>query len=366
MESETPNENIRNYRVLILGPESTGKTAILYRLKLNEVISSVPTIGFNVESFVHNNNKYNLWDIGGSHKMRCLWANFYEDTNAIIFVIDSNNETQFEDAKNCLDTILSVNSLKSIPILFFANKTDLTNISISQLTEFFNLNAIKNRKWSVQLCSAKNGKGLEEGLTWLDKTMEKLNKKILQAHDIKENPKPIDESDLKKQDLPCMRILLLGIQNVGKTVLLFKLKNNRINSTINTIGFNVETINYPKANYAIWDVGGLPRVRVLWKHYFKDVNGIIFVVDSSNNIDRNEEKYELDNILTNEILTGLPVLIFANKSFSAGENTEESIKEFFGVNKITERKIGFIWGDCFNGVGMDEIGEWLQSNVVVN
>lgn len=374
MGSELPNEDIRTYRVLLLGPESSGKTTILYRLKLNEVISSIPTIGFNVETLVHSNNKYTLWDLGGSPRMRYLWPHYYDNTNAIIFVIDANDESKFEDAKNCLNIILSVDSLQKVPLLFLINKTDLGDITVPRIADIFNLYAIKNREWLTQLCSAFSGKGLEEGLIWLDSTMEKIYKDIIEAHEIKnnsesigrteaENPEVIEKSEPEKQELPEYRILLLGIQNVGKTTLLYRLKCNSVMTVCQTIGFNVECISYSTCNFTIWDVGGIPRIRLLWRHYYGGTNGIIFVVDSTNDADRNEEKNELNKILAEEELAELPVLIFANKSCSAGENTEGSLKEFFGVDEIKGRKVGFIWGDCFNGIGMVELGEWLKNNV---
>jgi small GTP-binding protein len=64
----------------MLGLDAAGKTTILYKLKLGEVVSSVPTIGFNVEMVEYKNIKFTVWDIGGQNKLRLLWRHYYQNT----------------------------------------------------------------------------------------------------------------------------------------------------------------------------------------------------------------------------------------------------------------------------------------------
>ena len=59
--------------LLILGLDAAGKTTILYKMKLNETVNTIPTIGFNVETLQYKNLEFNCWDIGGQHKLRSLW-----------------------------------------------------------------------------------------------------------------------------------------------------------------------------------------------------------------------------------------------------------------------------------------------------
>ncbi|EYB99019.1 hypothetical protein Y032_0126g1357 [Ancylostoma ceylanicum] len=68
---------------------------------------------------------------------------------------------------------------------------------------------------------------------------------------------------------PC-RILMVGLDNAGKTTILYKLKLGEVVTTIPTIGFNVETVNYRNLSFTVWDVGGQERIRVLWKYYFNN------------------------------------------------------------------------------------------------
>merc|ERR1711870_176385 len=65
-----------------------------------------------------------------------------------------------------------------------------------------------------------------------------------------------------------MRILMVGLDAAGKTTILYKLKLGEIVTTIPTIGFNVETVEYKKINFTVWDVGGQDKIRPLWRHYY--------------------------------------------------------------------------------------------------
>jgi small GTP-binding protein len=79
-------------RILMLGLDAAGKTTILYKLKLGETVSSVPTIGFNVETVEYKNLKWTIWDVGGQKKIRDLWKHYLLDNQAIIYVLDSSDE----------------------------------------------------------------------------------------------------------------------------------------------------------------------------------------------------------------------------------------------------------------------------------
>ena len=64
-----------------------------------------------------------------------------------------------------------------------------------------------------------------------------------------------------------MRLLMLGLDGVGKTSILYKLKHGEVYNIIPTIGFNVETVNFTRFDLTIWDVGGGERLRGLWRRY---------------------------------------------------------------------------------------------------
>lgn len=78
-------------RVLIMGLDAAGKTTCLYRLKLGEVVTTIPTIGFNVETVTAGNLSITAWDVGGRDKMRPLYRHYYQNTQGVVYVLDSND-----------------------------------------------------------------------------------------------------------------------------------------------------------------------------------------------------------------------------------------------------------------------------------
>jgi small GTP-binding protein len=107
------------------------------------------------------------------------------------------------------------------------------------------------------------------------------------------------------------RILLLGLDNAGKTSILFQIKDKNFKQTVPTVGLNIEHIVYKRYSMTFWDVGG--QATKLWKHYFDHINGIIFVVDSSDEEKLLFAKEELNKLIRDESLAGVPILIYYNK-----------------------------------------------------
>ena len=86
-------------RILFCGLDAAGKTTILYALKLGEIVTTIPTIGFNVETVNYKNVQLTAWDVGGRDKIRPLWRHYYLNTSALIFVVDSNDRERINEAK---------------------------------------------------------------------------------------------------------------------------------------------------------------------------------------------------------------------------------------------------------------------------
>uniref|UniRef100_A0A8C1ES52 ADP-ribosylation factor 3a n=2 Tax=Cyprinus carpio TaxID=7962 RepID=A0A8C1ES52_CYPCA len=114
-----------------------------------------------------------------------------------------------------------------------------------------------------------------------------------------------------------MRILMVGLDAAGKTTILYKLKLGEIVTTIPTIGFNVETVEYKNISFTVWDVGGQDKIRPLWRHYFQNTQGLIFVVDSNDRERVNEAREELMRMLAEDELRDAVLLVFANKQARA-------------------------------------------------
>lgn len=160
-------------RVVILGLDEAGKTSILFKLKENEFITTIPTIGFNVETVEYKNVKFTIWDVGGQQKIRPLWKHYFFNTQAVIFVVDSSNRDRLAESCNELAKLVQEKELKEASLLIFANKQDVDNcISIESITENFGLFKLCcNRSWHIQACDVKSGFGLQDGIEWLSRQM---------------------------------------------------------------------------------------------------------------------------------------------------------------------------------------------------
>ena len=100
-------------------------TAILYKLKLDTDVTTIPTVGFNVETVTYKNTKFNVWDVGGQDKIRPLWRHYFSGTQGLIFVIDSNDRDRMEEARSELARIIQDREMKDALLLVFANKQDI-------------------------------------------------------------------------------------------------------------------------------------------------------------------------------------------------------------------------------------------------
>ncbi|XP_061187928.1 ADP-ribosylation factor 4 [Saccostrea echinata] len=155
-------------RILMVGLDAAGKTTILYKLKLGEIVTTIPTIGFNVETVEYKNISFTVWDVGGQDKIRPLWRHYFQNTHGLIFVVDSNDRERVDEAKAELCKMLEEDELRDAVLLVFANKQDLPNaMSASEITEKLGLSQLRGRKWYIQSTCATQGTGLYEGLDWL-------------------------------------------------------------------------------------------------------------------------------------------------------------------------------------------------------
>ncbi|CAI9722870.1 ADP-ribosylation factor 6 [Octopus vulgaris] len=149
-------------------PWGTGKTTILYKLKLGQSVTTIPTVGFNVETVTYKNVKFSVWDVGGQDKIRPLWRHYYTGTQGLIFVVDCADRDRIDEAKQELHRIINDREMRDAIILIFANKQDLPEaMKPHEIQEKLGLTRLRDRNWYVQPSCATTGDGLYEGLTWL-------------------------------------------------------------------------------------------------------------------------------------------------------------------------------------------------------
>ncbi|KAJ3441431.1 adp-ribosylation factor a1e [Anaeramoeba flamelloides] len=132
--------NSKDVRVLMVGLDAAGKTSILQKLSKGNSGSTKPTVG----------------------------RHYYENVQAILFVVDSSDQERLQEAKNELQKMLLEEELKNSALVVFANKQDLPNtINADNLISKFDLEKQTNRKWACLPTCAISGDGLYEGLTWI-------------------------------------------------------------------------------------------------------------------------------------------------------------------------------------------------------
>jgi len=164
----------KDMRILMVGLDAAGKTTILYKLKLGEIVTTIPTIGFNVETVEYKNIQFTVWDVGGQDKIRPLWRHYFQNTQGIIFVVDSNDRDRVVEAREELQRMLNEDELRDAMLLVFANKQDLPNaMNAAEITDKLGLHSLRQRAWYIQSTCATSGDGLYEGLEWLSNSLRK-------------------------------------------------------------------------------------------------------------------------------------------------------------------------------------------------
>jgi ADP-ribosylation factor-like protein 5B len=163
-----------NVKVILVGLDNAGKTTTLYKLLLNEVVVTAPTIGSNVEEVQYKNIKFVMWDLGGQESSRSSWSIFYKETNAVILVVDSTDRERIPILRNELERMLGAEALKQACLLVYANKQDVKDaMTAAEISDALQLHAVKGRGWHIQESCALTGFGLNEGLDWIARSINK-------------------------------------------------------------------------------------------------------------------------------------------------------------------------------------------------
>lgn len=169
------------FHVLILGIDKAGKTSLLEKLK--EVYLNleglppdriVPTVGLNIGRIEVRNTKLVFWDLGGQPGLRSIWEKYYEEAHAVIYVVDANCPSRFEDSKSALEKVLRHQDLQGAPLLILANKQDLsTAVSSEEVARYLDLKKLDERVYMFEAVSAYDSRGIKDSVQWLVDAMEK-------------------------------------------------------------------------------------------------------------------------------------------------------------------------------------------------
>lgn len=153
-------------RILMVGLDAAGKTTILKKLTLNETVSTIPTIGFNVETVSPCKGvTFTVWDVGGQEKLRPLWRHFFQNTQGLIFVLDSSDLERISEARQELSNVLENPEMEGVPVVVIGNKQDIPRaLKAHDIAQKLSLLQQKVNPWHVQEACAKNGEGIYEAM----------------------------------------------------------------------------------------------------------------------------------------------------------------------------------------------------------
>lgn len=176
----------REIRVLMLGLDNLGKLSLLSRMlgRLIELVA--PTMGFGIELVEVEPFVLNVWDIGGQGTLRPFWFNYFDQTDALVWVVDAASlEARLSEMALEFAGVLQQDTMiAGCGFLVVVNKVDLVGAEAAErcrarVTEVLGLERLTTHKWTVVATSAKTGQGVEEGLRWMvDEVTERLYGKV--------------------------------------------------------------------------------------------------------------------------------------------------------------------------------------------
>ncbi|XP_072255580.1 ADP-ribosylation factor 3 [Pyxicephalus adspersus] len=151
----------KEMRILMVGLDAAGKTTILYKLKLGEIVTTIPTIGFNVETVEYKNISFTVWDVGGQDKIRPLWRHYFQNTQGTYQT--GYKSQKFKGIKKHFILTFGTSDSKICTLA-----VDLPNaMNAAEITDKLGLHSLRHRNWYIQSTCATSGDGLYEGLDWL-------------------------------------------------------------------------------------------------------------------------------------------------------------------------------------------------------
>ncbi|OSX69560.1 hypothetical protein BU14_1395s0003 [Porphyra umbilicalis] len=159
------------------------------------------------------------------------------------------------------------------------------------------------------------------------------------------------------------RILILGLDNAGKTSILYRLKEGTFHSTVPTIGFNAETLEVGKLKAQVWDLGGQESIRPYWRSYFSHQEAVVFVVDSCDSARLDVARRELMAVLDEEELRSALVCVLANKQDRPEAMPAAAIAEALSLTSIRDRKWTIISASALRGEGLKEGFQWIAAEL---
>ncbi|XP_002131040.1 ADP-ribosylation factor-related protein 1-like [Ciona intestinalis] len=170
--------------ILILGLDNAGKTTFLEQTKtkfnknnkginLNKITA---TVGLNIGKIDISGSRLMFWDLGGQEELQSLWDKYYAESHGIIYLIDSADKGRLEESKKAYDKMLSSEHLSTVPLLILANKQDIPDcLTVLDVKQVFHDESasVETRDCMIRSASALTGQGVNEGIEWMVKSVQR-------------------------------------------------------------------------------------------------------------------------------------------------------------------------------------------------
>mmetsp|Transcript_53281 Transcript_53281/g.79149 ORF Transcript_53281/g.79149 Transcript_53281/m.79149 type:complete len:187 (+) Transcript_53281:171-731(+) len=162
-----------------------------------------------------------------------------------------------------------------------------------------------------------------------------------------------------------IRLLILGLDNAGKTTILRKFAGETIDKIEPTLGFNIKTLTHLNYTLNFWDVGGQRTIRSYWRNYFEKTDGLIWVVDSSDRERLEGCKKELFELIQQEKLVGASLLILANKQDLTNSLKAEEIVDMLELKseRFGNRHWSIFGCSAVTGEGLAQGMDWMVNDI---
>lgn len=167
----------REKRVLILGLDNAGKSTVVRRVLGKSSEHLAPTMGFEISSVEHNGTNVNFWDVGGQQTLRAFWFNYFDQLDALVWVVDVAQLERLSEVFRELDKVLRNERVNGVKLLLLLNKVDLVEDSVVEATQRkvvtdLELDAYgaEGEKWKILPCSAVTGRNIDVGMDWLTRS----------------------------------------------------------------------------------------------------------------------------------------------------------------------------------------------------
>ncbi|XP_054438331.1 ADP-ribosylation factor-like protein 4A [Pteronotus mesoamericanus] len=177
--------SFQSYHIVILGLDCAGKTTVLYRLRFNKFVSTIPTKGFNTKKIkvtlgISKTVTFHFWDVG-QEELRPLWKSYTRWTDGIVFDVDSVDVEMMEEVKTEHHKITRISENQGFPVLIVVHKQDLRNSFLSEIEKLLAMGELSSSTpWHLQPTYAFLGDGLKEELEKLHDMIIKRRKTLWQ------------------------------------------------------------------------------------------------------------------------------------------------------------------------------------------